>query len=242
MGFLFSKPKKEITYKLQQNTKEADKDGWKYFAQIDLEKGEHLFNLYIGNNVAETINSGDIVLLAENLAEAIKTPQLEYKQINPTKYIVNVKGASESFPLIFSESFHPGWKIYIQPALLGQGTGKFISENNQGTIQNENLYGAKFYDLLFRKPVSDDRHLLINGFANAWWIELKELEQQGKINKNIDGTHDFSVYIEFESQKYFYIGLLISGLTLLACLAYLLANAYHWYTIKKLNKVGKIPL
>ncbi|MCX6781632.1 MAG: alpha-(1-_3)-arabinofuranosyltransferase family protein [Candidatus Magasanikbacteria bacterium] len=226
---------------LQQNTKGTDKDGWKYFAQIELEKGEHLFNLYIGTTVVDAINSGDIVLSAENLTEPIKTPQLEYKQINPTKYIVNVHGASESFPLIFSESFHPGWKIYIQPALATQGTGKFISENNQGTIQNENLNGGKFYDVLFRKPVLDEKHLLINGFANSWWIDVGELEKQGKIAKNVDGTYDFSVYIEFEPQKFFYIGLVISGLTLLACLLYLLANAYHWYTIRKVNRVDRIP-
>jgi hypothetical protein len=206
---------------LQQNTKGTDKEGWKYFNQIELEKGEYEFNLYIGNTISEIINSCDIVFSAENLVEPIKTPQLEYKQMNPTKYIVNVHNASESFPLIFSESFHPGWKLYIQPALADQGTGKFISENNQGTIQNENLYSDKFYDLLFRKPVSDDRHFLINGFANSWWIDVSELQKQGEITKNADGTYDFSVYIEFEPQKYFYIGLLISSLTLVACLGYL---------------------
>jgi len=220
---------------LQKNVQEADKQGRSYFNQLELDEGEHSFKLYIDNVAVDAINSGDIVLSAENLAEPIKTPQLEYKQINPTKYIVNVHGASESFPLIFSESFHPGWKIYPVKSPTGRGLplaefngvnivqgDKFVSENNQGTIQNENLNGGKFYDLLFRKPVLDDKHLLINGFANAWWVDIEELEKKGIIKRKVDGIYDFSVIIEFEPQKYFYIGLLISGLTFLGCLGYLL--------------------
>lgn len=196
-------------------------EGWNYFSQVELDKGEYDLKLYIGETLINAINSGDIVLAAENLVDPIKTPELEYRQINPTKYIVNVTNASESFPLIFSESYHPAWKIYVAPDLAGQGTGQFISENNQGTVQNDNLNGGHFYDLMFRKPVLDDKHLLINGFANAWWIDINELAKQGKITKNADGTYNFSVYIEFEPQKYFYIGLGISGITLIGCLTYL---------------------
>jgi len=210
-------------------------EGWNYFSQVELDKGEYDLKLYIGETLINTINSGDIVLAAENLVDPIKTPQLEYRQINPTKYIVNVTKASESFPLIFSESFHPAWKIYVAPDLAGQGTGQFISENNQGTVQNDNLNGMHFYDLMFRKPVLDDKHLLINGFANAWWIDINELAKQGKITKNADGTYNFSVYIEFEPQKYFYIGLWISGITLIGCLTYLV---YDFIKRRKKEKMS----
>ena len=210
---------------LQKDKQGIGRDGWDYFNQVELDQGEHSFKVYVDNKLINAINSGDIVFSAEDLAEPIKTPKLEYKQINPTKYIVNVIGATESFPLIFSESFHPGWKIYVQPKLAGKTWGEFVSEDNQGTIQNDNLNGGKFYDLLFRKPVLDDKHILINGFANSWWMDLAELEKQGMINKNKDGSYDFSVYMEFEPQKYFYIGLLISGVTLIGCVGYLI---YDW--------------
>ncbi|MFA4999775.1 MAG: hypothetical protein WC545_00215 [Patescibacteria group bacterium] len=42
-----------------------------------------------------------------------KVPVLEFKKINPTKYRVVVHGATEDFPLVFSESFHEGWKSYL---------------------------------------------------------------------------------------------------------------------------------
>jgi hypothetical protein len=222
---------------LQENGQPSGKDGWKYFNQMELDKGEYDLNVYHGFSLTDTINSGDIVLSAENLSEPIRTPQLEYRQINPTKYIVNVRGASESFPLVFSESFHSEWKIYAEPGVAAEETGKFVSESNQGTIQNENLDGGRFFDLLLRKPVLDDKHFMINGFANSWWIDVSELEKQGKIAKNSDGGYDFSVYIEFEPQKYFYVGLLISIATLIACVGYLLANLCRWYIMKKEKKI-----
>lgn len=41
------------------------------------------------------------------------TPTLEFKKINPTKYRVRLHGAQGTFPLVFSESFHDGWKAYV---------------------------------------------------------------------------------------------------------------------------------
>jgi len=227
------------SYVLEKDEMGIDKEGWSYFNQVELDKREYGFNLYVGNELTDYINSGDIILSAENLVEPIQTPQLEYKQINPTKYIVNVHQASQSFPLIFSESFHPDWKIYVQSVLADQGAGKFVSENNQGTIQNENLDSGHFYDIFSRKPVLSDKHFMVNSFANAWWVDLNEVcgldfrlrgNDKAVCIKNVDGTYDFSIIIEFEPQKFFYIGLFISGLTLISCIGYLV---YDWRKRKK---------
>jgi hypothetical protein len=217
---------------LQQDEAGENKNGWNYFNQLVLDSGEHEFKLYLGQEPITYINSGDIVLAAADLAAPIKTPLLEYRQINPTKYVVKVHGASQSFPLFFAESFHPGWKLYLQPDLLAPASGKFVSADNQGTIQNNNLAGGRFYDLLFNRPVLADRHFTANGFANGWWIDLTELAGQGRIKSNVDGSYDFCFTIEFEPQKYFYLGLVVSGLTLLACLGYLFYSQF-WLRYNK---------
>ena len=41
------------------------------------------------------------------------TPVIEFKKINPTKYRVIIHHAMDNFPLVFSESFHDGWKTYL---------------------------------------------------------------------------------------------------------------------------------
>ncbi len=56
----------------------------------------------------------------------VVSPTLEFKKINPTKYRVRVHGASGVFPLVFSESFHDGWKSY----LVNQGVDSRLRGND----------------------------------------------------------------------------------------------------------------
>jgi hypothetical protein len=65
----------------------------------------------------------------------VMSPTLEFKKINPTKYRIRVHGASGVFPLVFSESFHDGWKAYL--AKPNQDTRYKIQETNN--IQYSNL-------------------------------------------------------------------------------------------------------
>lgn len=247
-----------------------------------------------------------------------QAPVIEFKKINPTKYRVVVHRATGNFPLIFSESFHEGWRVYntqvqsskskvqnlsgykildgnsddqvnreeladyINNGLvsdLGDGKEKeikhekwengrekldyiekynidFISKNFQGTIQNDNLSEGRFWETWFptkdgsRLPrfarndsviqLSDTNHLTVNGYANSWIIETDKIcgrsfdvAQDDKFCvKNSDGTYDFELVVEFWPQRLFYIGLFISGTTLLSCLIYL---GWVWRRDRKVN-------
>ena len=111
------------------------------------------------------------------------TPQISFNKINPTKYVVDIKNASEPYYLVFSESFSPDWKVYIQQ-------GKIL-----GNIFQE----------WFQKPIAEDQHFIVNGYANGWRITPKD--SQGKTN--------YTIIIEYWSQRLFYIGAIISFLTLI---------------------------
>jgi len=212
-------------------------------------------------------------------------PVLEFKKINPTKYKVVVHHAQGDFPLVFSESFHDGWKMYLadkksqvinnselanyktldgniddqanreevnkfidQGLISSLGDGKekeiqhqkwennkeqldyiekynidFISKNFQGTIQNDNLSDGKFYETWFQKPIDDENHLMVNGYANSWTIDTDKICQANidKCTKNPDGSYDFELTVEFWPQRLFYIGLAVSGITLFGCIIYL---------------------
>ena len=52
------------------------------------------------------------------------------------------------------------------------------------------------------QKVDERRHLLVNGYANAWWIDEKG---------------DYEVVINFLPQTFFNIGLAVSSVTLLCC-------------------------
>ncbi len=58
----------------------------------------------------------DNPLILRNLSpedRVIAIPQVSWQKINPTKYKIEIKNAREPFWLVFSEAFHPGWRISI---------------------------------------------------------------------------------------------------------------------------------
>ena len=227
---------------------------------------------------------------------------IEFKKINTTKYKVVVHQARKDFPLVFSESFHEGWKVYLvksgeagilpQAELFNRASnykildgneedqasleelkefiengwistlgdlkekeikhkkwedGKekldyvekynidFISKNFQDTIQNDNLPDGRFYETWLKDYLPEENHLTVNGYANSWIINTEEIcgVENSKCVQNPDGSYNFEMVIEFWPQRFFYLGLGISSITLLACLGYL---GYNWRRKKKILK------
>lgn len=219
---------------------------------------------------------------------------IEFKKINPIKYILRLHSVSGSFPLVFSESFHDGWKTYTKQVEskklssykvnlnnykildgnvedqaskdelddfiqkgwvtdLGDGKEKsinhqkwennkekldyvekynvdFVSKNFQGTIQNDNLPAGHFWDTWFQEPIeNNENHLMANGYANSWVIDTDKIceETPEKCIKNADGTYDMEMVVEFWPQRLFYVGVGISGITLLCCVGYLGFDFYR---------------
>ncbi|HTW96201.1 MAG TPA: hypothetical protein VMD74_00900 [Candidatus Methylomirabilis sp.] len=196
---------------------------------------------------------------------------INISKINNSKYRADIIGASESFPLIFSESFHPSWKVYVkndladidkniifsaqnegsretinqiqssstdastaermsylkQGLLSKNGTG-YISRDLYGVIQNENISRGKMWDTWFNWPVKkyfqipETQHFEVNGFANAWYIDLDKLEKEGVIKKNGQGLYDFEIIIEYFPQRLFVVASIISGLAFLAILIFII--------------------
>ena len=76
----------------------------------------------------------------------------------------------------------------------------------------------------------------VNGYANSWWIDLEQVCESSKVQncvKNPDGSYDIEMVIEFWPQRWFYLGLIISGMTLFGCLWYL---GYDWRKRRKIRK------
>ena len=74
-----------------------------------------------------------------------------------------------------------------------------------------------------REPIAEDRHYLVNGYANSWYITPAD----------VDGQENYELIVEFWPQRLFYIGLGISGMTLISCLAYLI---FVWVKEKRISR------
>lgn len=151
-------------------------------------------------------------------------PKITFVKINPTKYRVKVEGAVDPYTLIFSENFHQGWKLYINELTNSkiselENYGEIVASYFDGEIMegtHKNIFlDRNIFKTFWKKSISEERHLLVNGYANSWYITP---EDSG-------GEQDYELIIEFAPQRLFYIGLFISGITLISCLIYLLYNS-----------------
>ena len=130
---------------------------------------------------------------------------ITFDLINPTKKLVHIQGATTPFFLAMSESYHDKWQLQFN---------------------NAQVHGWLNGWWPFAKPnrVGDEYHYKLDGFLNAWYVdthELCEVQHIAGCTKNADGSYDIEMVIEFWPQRWFYLGLLISGTTLAGCLTYL---------------------
>ncbi len=121
----------------------------------------------------------------------LSSPELDFKRVNDTKYVVEVNNLSENRLLVFSDSYSPQWNAFVESTELKP-------TNNSGY------------------KVSASNHFLINGSANGWMIDLTALPDNIRNSGN-----SYRIIIEFAPQRSFYLGLLISGITLVGCISYL---------------------
>jgi len=188
---------------------------------IRLTRGNHTYKKY--RNSTFEVKWTILEPIGGNLKENLAEPQITFKKINPTKYLVKVEKAKNPFWLVFSESFHKQWRLYKLEKDNPQNWKEIVADYPHLKVK-EARHLMKFtpqdIKYLFKKPLSAP-HLLVNGYANGWFIEPKKLG----LGEN------FILVIYFWPQSLFYLGLGISGITFLFCIIYLLAS---W--IKK-NKI-----
>ena len=126
--------------------------------------------------------------LSNWVGEDGKHPAITYQKFNPAEYRVNVS-TSVPFLLVFSESYSPQWKAYISDVdFKGSSIGL-------GSLSR-----------LFDQPVPEKYHVLVNGYANAWYITA---------------VGNFSITLYHLPQNTFHIGIVFSVLTLSICIIYI---------------------
>jgi len=201
-----------------------DFSGWQ---KLDLERGVLVrrIELLKGNHKYEKLDNTAFELewailepvhSPQPTAHSKEEPEIAFKKINPTKYLVKIERAKEPFWLVFSESFHKQWRLYKLPVASNQlpEFGEIVADYPKLKVK-EAKHLMKFtpedIKYLFKKPLEAEHHL-VNGYANGWYIEPEKLG----LGEN------FVLVIYFWPQSLFYLGLGISGLTLLSCIGYLL--------------------
>jgi hypothetical protein len=161
-------------------------------------------------------------LLTDPDLKLAKPKQITFHLINPTKKLTHIVGASTSFYLTMSESYHPQW---------------------QAELNNNKVSGRLNSWIPFVSPdiITEENHFKLDGFLNGWYIDPIKLctDENGKVREgcklNADGSYDIEMIIEFTPQRWFYVGLIISVTTLVSCIIYLLYSSYKSRRSKRIG-------
>jgi hypothetical protein len=121
----------------------------------------------------------------------LKGARIEYRRINPARYIVESR-LREPYLLVFSQSFHPFWRMYL--CKQRESLDKFTFSRS-GILTRLMFLGRM-------KLVQ--KHVLVNNYANGWIVD------PGKYKGGF-------FIIEFMPQFLFECGLIISLLTAAGC-------------------------
>ncbi len=153
-----------------------------------------------------------------------KTPKITFVKINPTKYKIKVEGVDSEYLLIFSDAFSEKWKIYIDPKKKVRG--KVVESYYNGKIKqeksNDSLLDQNMFETLGRDSLLEKNHFVANGYSNGWLIP----------KGFADGKKSYNLIIEFETQKVFYITVVVSLISLLATVILLILTLCKKYEIK----------
>jgi hypothetical protein len=214
--FIFDKPVFEVDgekYWFRKKFQDEKETEYVVFTRgIHLKKG--------GHSISSLLKGGDNFkvdwVVIEPVGRDLQTenePKIVFRKVNPAKYEVEVKEAKAPFWLVFSESFHEDWRIYLSGAPDSHSLGEIAADYPELGVK-EGIHSMKFtpQDIkhLFRET-DIKGHCLVNGYANGWYVEPEKLG----LGEN------FKLVLYFWPQSRFYLGLGISGLTLIGCIGYL---------------------
>lgn len=187
----------------------------------------------------KTVNSSTFIASNQNIIissqnknktipqiDSLTRPHAFFQKINPTKYKMKIEYANQPFWLVFSESYHPDWQAYINTDTMDCNPIATYKNVNVTECQHEHrFFEVKDLTRIFSEPIPEDKHFIVNGYANAWYIDPQEL-----------GTgENFTITLYFKQQYYFYIGLIISCLAFSVCMGYLM-----WYWRKKRHNMKRL--
>lgn len=208
---------------------------WYEIEDLGLGPGNYRFSPVMQEGFETNLALIEPVSVSRSTRSPGKGTQVEFSKINPTRYRVQVK-TRKPFWLVFSESFHPGWKAYIRQS--PRTSGQRIDFEWSAVLSVLRDWG---------KRVELKEHYLVNGYANAWWVPVEGLTTTSPEKRyqairpsddsNQPGMKEFEIILEFKPQRLFEIGVVISLATLLGCVGYLMRD-YMRKRKRKIRETG----
>lgn len=146
----------------------------------------------------------------------ISSENLSFKKINRIKYTINIKNLKGKQELLFNDSFHKDWNLYLESSQEDFGCQpqhEFIDLNTVECKPEHKIMDLTELKYLFKSEIFGASHEKKNGFSNAWTIDssyVKKNFDKRYYVLNQDGSININLVLFFKPQLNFYVGSLVS--------------------------------
>ena len=144
-------------------------------------------------------------------------PKIVFEKINPTKYRIQVSRANNPYFLVFNNAFNKRWELFLsekQSNLMPMIS--YFSNNVEEGSHTSSFLNKEIFDTLRMRSIDGKSHFQVNSYANAWYIEPKD----------VGGRTEYELIVEMTTQKLFYASFLISVATAFLCLLILIKTLF----------------
>ena len=169
----------------------------------ELDKIHFLHKINIGTKevaVYENYNYKPHIYLTrerETILNEVPYQKINYKRVSSTEYKIELKSIKKPVFVNFSETFHPDWKL------------------KAGDFNWINVILKKHYFL------DEKYHIKNNAGLNSFYIDPQNICKNYFCSKNPDGSYNLYMTLYFRAEAYMYLGIVVSGITLVCLLMYL---------------------
>lgn len=203
---------------------------YEYVSKLDkIEFLEKINIAWITNSINIYENSNYFPLLS-----SMNSVSMLWKQINPTKYLVKLK-ISNNTNIDLLQNFENNRKLYpwtFSDINCDEDDKVVYSwDVTECTSDHYKFFQWEELSYLWKVPVFDNTHKIVNEYANGWTIDRRYILQHFPKDSyiiNPDWSIDVKLILYFRPQSWFYIWLGISGLTFLWLILWLI-----WDSLKK---------
>ena len=181
-----------IKYILQRN----DID-WEYYSNLSLPP-EQIRGILAPYRKVASFGALDVYEVPNFVDGYVQGKNLSFVRVSSVEYRVLLKNPSPDENIVFLNSFDRGWKLYL----------------DQSQRQSSFFFGLLY---LFRKPIADDSHAVVYGYANQWTVDTRSIIQTEGATRDLRNASNTEVYltIYYQPQVFFVISLLVTIIGLL---------------------------
>ena len=146
----------------------------------------------------------------------LRSGNIYFKKRNQIEYHIHLSNIKEAQVVAFVDSFHPGWELYLSKHSNNECNDVYkYSEEGRECRTDTQLMNWNEPNILFAKPLFKQTHTQYQQFGNQWKISMDELKNNRLIKSSPDGKYDLDLILYFRPQAFFYIGILISTVSIL---------------------------